>query len=81
MRPDAARPLPRLPPPPPPLSKKAGCSFPSVQPSPEEDEGPSEQREGGAAGGQVEFRQLFVLAAPRSLTRGKNKPQQKREEK
>lgn len=48
---------------------------------PEEDEGPRKQREGGAAGGQVEFQRLFVLAAERSLTRGKNKPQQKREEK
>lgn len=56
-------------------------SFPLGAALPEEDEGPSEQREGGAAGGQVEFQQLFVLAAERSLTRGKNKPQQKREEK
>lgn len=78
MRPDTARPLPPLPPP---LSKKAGCSFPLGAALPEEGDGPSGRREGGAAGGQVEFQQLFVLAAERSRTRGKNKPQQKREEK
>lgn len=78
MRPDTARPLPLLPPP---LSKKAGCSFPSAQPSRRKATARAGGGEGGAAGGQVEFQQLFVLAAERSRTRGKNKPQQKREEK